>query len=75
MLSVMRSTTTGLPPCPECGASDPVRIVYGYPSPETFAASERGEVRLGGCVVGPESPEFACRACDAELPWVARRRE
>ncbi len=60
------------PPCPRCGASIvPVPIVYGLPSYETFKAYERGEIGLGGCVVGPESPEFECPSCHAALPWAA----
>ncbi len=61
--------TTALPPCPRCGARDPVPIVYGYPDLELGEAERRGEVILGGCLVGPESPEFECRACGVPLPW------
>jgi hypothetical protein len=63
------TTETAAPPCPSCGAKDPVSIVYGYPDRELWQAEERWEVRLGGCVVGPESPEFECRACGVALPW------
>jgi predicted RNA-binding Zn-ribbon protein involved in translation (DUF1610 family) len=37
-----------------------------------FRAAERGEIALGGCIVGDESPEFECPACGAKLPWVER---
>lgn len=38
------------------------RIVYGYPSDETFAAAERGEITIGGCL--PDVPvERACPTC------------
>jgi hypothetical protein len=61
--------------CPRCGAAiEPVPIAYGYPTQETFEAADRGEVRLGGCIVEPESPDFVCPACDALLPFVADRR-
>lgn len=63
---------TTLPPCPRCGSTEAIRIVYGYPTSETFEASERGEIRLGGCVIGPESPELECARCGAELPWTSR---
>jgi hypothetical protein len=63
---------TPFPPCPRCGSTDAARILYGYPSSEMFEASERGEIILGGCLVGPESPAYECRACRAPLPWVAR---
>lgn len=55
-------------PCPRCGSTDAIPIAYGYPARETFEAAERGEVHLGGCVIGPRSPEFACAACGTELP-------
>ncbi len=59
--------------CPHCGVeSIPVPVVYGYPSSEMFEAYERGEIRLGGCVVEDESPEFECPSCHAALPWVAK---
>jgi len=40
-----------------------VRIVYGLPGPEMFEAAERGEILLGGCVIGPDSPTTGCPAC------------
>jgi hypothetical protein len=60
-----------VPPCPACGASDATPIVYGYPDQELAEAERRGEIVLGGCVIGPESPEFECRACGVPLPWTA----
>ena len=65
------TTTTTLPPCPACGAVEAIRIEYGYPSHEMAEAEERGEIRLGGCVIGPESPDFECRRCGVALPWAA----
>jgi hypothetical protein len=61
--------------CPACGSGDAVRIAYGYPSLELGQAAERGEVVLGGCLVGPESPDYECRRCGAALPWVADHAE
>ena len=43
--------------------------------PEMAEASERGEVRLGGCIVWDESPDFECGGCGSLLPWVARDDE
>jgi len=38
------------------------RIVFGYPTAETFAAAERREVSIGGCL--PDLPvERACTRC------------
>jgi hypothetical protein len=47
-----------------------VEIVYGLPDRELVEAELRHEVVLGGCIVGPESPDFECRSCHAPLPWV-----
>lgn len=66
------TSTTQLPACPACGSADAVRIACGYPSHEMFEASERGEISLGGCIVGPESPDYECRGCGNALPWVGR---
>ena len=64
-------TETPLHPCPRCGSTDAIRIAYGFPSIEMGEAADRGEIRLGGCIVGPESPDYECFGCDAALPWVA----
>ena len=64
-------TETPARPCPRCGSTDAIRIAYGYPTAETFEAAEREEVRLGGCVIWPEAPDYECRACGVALPWVA----
>lgn len=60
------------PPCPACGSRDAVAIVYGYPSAETWEAEQRDELVIGGCLVGPESPAYECRACHVPLPWPPR---
>jgi hypothetical protein len=70
---IVAMNTPKAPPraCPQCGSIDAVRIVYGYPTIDLFEAEQRGEVSLGGCVVGNESPDYACRSCGAALPWPA----
>jgi hypothetical protein len=67
----MAIDTPKFAPCPRCGSTDAVRIMYGYPTWETFVAADRGELALGGCVIGEESPDFECRSCRAALTWVA----
>jgi hypothetical protein len=57
--------------CPSCHATSLVRVARGYPTPETMDAAERGEVVLGGCMVGADVPELACRSCGYPGP---RRR-
>ena len=69
------SATAVHPPCPRCGSTDAVRILYGMPTEDAFEASERGEFVLGGCVIGDESPDFECRGCGSALPWIADRED
>ena len=42
-------------------------IVLGYPAPELFAAADRGEVALGGCVVTGDDPAHRCPDCGTDL--------
>ena len=50
--------------CPRCGAFAPMLpIKFGLPSHELFEAAERGEVVLGGCLVGGVLPTHRCTAC------------
>ena len=61
--------------CPRCGESvKPVPIVYGLPGVDLWEQAQRGDVRLGGCVIGDESPDYACPNCDAPLPYVDEAR-
>jgi hypothetical protein len=56
------------PPCPECGSSEGVvPIIYGYPGEELVEAAERGEVKLGGCIVTGDDPGWYCKSC--ECSW------
>lgn len=59
--------------CPSCKAKEGVRIVYGYPSEKTFEARERGEIALGGCVIGDNDPERQCLNCGHE--WRVQPRK
>jgi len=55
------------PACPNCGAKETVAILYGMPTTETFEAVERGKipwVAIGGCVVLPTDPTWACPTCE-----------
>ena len=42
--------------------------LYGliYPDEELFAQIERGEVRLRGCVIEFDDPQWFCRNCDTD---------
>jgi hypothetical protein len=51
--------------CEACGnVVEPVPIVYGYPSVETFEAAQAGELVLGGCVADDTSAQLACPLCE-----------
>jgi len=55
--------------CPTCG-SRMIPILYGLPSSEMRGPVERGEIKLGGCVVSGNDPQWWCPQC--EEPWPAR---
>ena len=55
------------PHCPSCSATHVIRIAYGYPGPEMWAAADRGGIALGGCVIGPENPAWRCVSCQYEF--------
>lgn len=54
--------------CPECGSTRIVPIAYGMPGPETVEEERRGDVIIGGCMIGPDSPGWGCGAC-GWAPW------
>ncbi|MEA2199454.1 MAG: hypothetical protein QOI89_50 [Solirubrobacteraceae bacterium] len=58
-MATVQSTAT----CPVCGESAARPILYGMPGSEAFEASERGELVLGGCLIGEADPDVACGAC------------
>lgn len=62
--------------CPACSSKDIAPIVYGEPDAEGAAAEKRGEVVLGGCLVGNDSHAFKCRACGEEFgTWTGGQEE
>ncbi len=49
--------------CPKCGKKL-IPVVYGMPTADTFEASERGEVRLGGCCMpNGDKERYYCKNC------------
>jgi hypothetical protein len=58
----------GKPICPKCGRSDHVLVyLYGLrrePPPEGMS--------LGGCTLGPKSPKYRCRNCNASFGIVGK---
>ena len=59
--------------CPSCGTAM-VPIAYGFPGPDTIRDAERGEVHIGGCIVGPDMPTHHCRQCATDHGGGSRRR-
>ncbi|MEU2349880.1 hypothetical protein [Modestobacter sp. NPDC049651] len=51
--------------CPSCGREESVPLLWGLPGPEAMELAERGLVVLGGCMLTPDEPTLACRACGA----------
>ena len=54
--------------CPVCRRYDKVvPVIHGMPSHELFLEAERGLLRLGGCCVSDENPQWYCRRDDVEF--------
>ena len=54
--------------CPKCDSTEVIRIIYGLPADreEAMKADREGKIKLGGCIVGEESPNFTCKSCGKE---------
>lgn len=52
--------------CPACRAPTLVPIVYGLPAGDLIEQVERGEVALGGSIVGGDDPELHCASCSTK---------
>ena len=55
-------------PCPVCRQTDQViPIIYGLPPWELGQKAGEGKVRLGGCIVFPDNPEWYCKRDDIKF--------
>jgi len=55
-------STRPKPVCPICKSHNTtIPIVYGKPMASTVKRAENGEIRLGGCRVGADSPRHYCK--------------
>ena len=53
--------------CPEClDEKSIITIEYGFPGQEMREKYERGEIKLGGCVISEDNPEYHCNKCENE---------
>lgn len=56
------------PNCPYHGnKEDVVRIIYGFPMPSLEDRAKRGEVKLGGCVISENDPQWYCKKCKKDI--------
>ena len=60
--------------CPKCSSvKDVIPIEYGYPGEEMMEEEKTGKIRLGGCCIADDNPEWYCKACQYE--WQANHPE
>ena len=53
--------------CPKCSSKDSVvRIMYGMPGPEMQQDYYDGKIKLGGCGVSENDPDYHCNDCEFE---------
>jgi DNA-directed RNA polymerase subunit RPC12/RpoP len=52
--------------CPNCGSKNSLRNIYGMPSHELFTEAKNGKVKLGGCCIIEDGPEYFCMDCENE---------
>jgi hypothetical protein len=52
--------------CPKCQSKEVVKIIYGYPTHKLFEEARAEKVKLGGCVISSDSPNYACKSCRHE---------
>lgn len=56
------------PACPKCNKKDEViPISYGFPTPEVFEKEQQGKVKLGGCCIELDGPDWYCKRDDIEF--------
>ncbi len=52
--------------CPKCGSSNSIKIVYGLPIYEAGLKAQEGKIKLGGCCITGDNPEYFCKDCKNE---------
>lgn len=52
--------------CPKCGSGTVLPIIYGYPDGEAVEAELKAEIKLGGCVIEEDNPDYHCSECGHE---------
>ena len=49
--------------CPKCKSNMIIDIVYGYPGDKLLSDAIQSKVKLGGCVIWGDDPEYTCKSC------------
>lgn len=52
--------------CPRCLSTKVIKFVYGFPGVKLFELHEQGKVKIGGCCLEPDNPDFYCKDCEYE---------
>ena len=53
---------------PKCSNNEHVvPIRYGMPGPEMMLESDMGKIKLGGCGIVENAPEWYCNKCEHEF--------
>lgn len=52
--------------CPKCGSKNSLKIIYGLPGIKLVMEEAEGKVKLGGCCIFENSPEYYCTECENE---------
>ena len=55
-----------IPICPNCRSKNVISIIYGLPTEDIGKEAEEGKVKLGGCCVTDNDPEWYCKDCEIE---------
>ena len=56
------------PLCPICNLNkDVIPIIYGLPDNELFKEGENGKVKLGGCIITDNDPQWYCKKCEKDF--------
>ncbi len=55
------------PACPKCKSENTIPISYGYPSEKGMRQAEKGKIKLGGCCISDNDPQWYCKSCKKEF--------
>jgi len=53
--------------CPKCRSSNIIPILYGIPTSEAAEERDKKLLKLGGCVVSDDDPQWHCKDCRHEF--------